>query len=211
MSHSFTCESIILRVYDVGEADRYCILFTRELGRVAARAKAVRRLKSRMGGALLPLSHVRVELKELSSGYILAGAERIQDMSHLSVMPAFGIAEEGMELLGALLQNEEPAQNLFDVSLSFLVACGAPSRSLMLAYTLRVLHILGLLPESSNDVFFHDISDEERSFLRAAAGHTPLHDLSVSPTHRLEHHCRMLLADQLSSPLKAGQVAARMA
>src|SRR3989338_7898807 len=129
MSHSFTCESIILRVYDVGEADRYCILFTRELGRVAARAKAVRRLKSRMGGALLPLSHVRVELKELSSGYILAGAERIQDMSHLSVMPAFGIAEEGMELLGALLQNEEPAQNLFDVSLNFLLACRTSSRS----------------------------------------------------------------------------------
>ena len=210
MSHSLSCEAIVLRTYDVGEADRYCILFTRELGRVAARAKAVRRLKSRMGGALLPLSHVRVELKELSSGYILAGAERIQDMSHLSIMPAFGMAEEGMELLGALLQNEEPAENIFDASLSFLVACGTPSRSLMLAYTLRVLHLLGLLPESSNHVFFHDISDEERSFLRAAAGHTPLCDLSVSSTQRLEYHCRMLLAGQLSSPLKARHLAARM-
>ena len=210
MSHSFTCEAIILRVYDVGEADRYCILFTREHGRVAARAKAVRRLKSRMGGALLPLSHVRVELKELNAGYILAGAERMQDMSHLSSMPAFGMAEEGMELLMALLQNEEPMITLFDASLQFLLACRAPSRALLLAYTLRVLHILGLLPESSNDIFFHDISDEERSFIRNAAISSSFVDLTLGSTRRLENHCRILLADQLSAPLKAGQVAARM-
>ncbi|MBU1911666.1 recombination protein O N-terminal domain-containing protein, partial [Patescibacteria group bacterium] len=48
MPHSQTYNSIILKAYDVGEADRFLILFTREKGRMTARARAVRKLKSKL-------------------------------------------------------------------------------------------------------------------------------------------------------------------
>ena len=55
MPQSQTYEALILQSHDVGEADRFLILFTRERGRLAARARAVRKPKSKMGGSLLPL------------------------------------------------------------------------------------------------------------------------------------------------------------
>jgi recombinational DNA repair protein (RecF pathway) len=59
MSHAQTFEAIVLKTYDVGEADRLCILFTRERGRVMARASGARRLKSRLGASLLPFHHLQ--------------------------------------------------------------------------------------------------------------------------------------------------------
>ena len=49
----------MLRVQDLAEADRIVVLLTREHGRVEAVARGARRLKSRFGAALTPLSRVR--------------------------------------------------------------------------------------------------------------------------------------------------------
>ena len=57
----FETESLVLRTYNLAEADKIVLLFTREHGIVRGVAKGAKRLKSRFGSGLEPLSVVRVE------------------------------------------------------------------------------------------------------------------------------------------------------
>jgi DNA repair protein RecO (recombination protein O) len=57
-------ESIILKTYNLSEADRIVVLFTRDFGMVRGVAKGARRLKSRFGSTLEPFSEVKVEYFE---------------------------------------------------------------------------------------------------------------------------------------------------
>jgi len=52
-------ESLVLRTYNLAEADKIVLLFTREHGIVRGVAKGAKRLKSRFGSGLEPLSVVR--------------------------------------------------------------------------------------------------------------------------------------------------------
>lgn len=53
-------EAIVLRTYRLAETDKIASLLTRHLGRIRAVASGAQRPKSRFGGALEPLSYVRV-------------------------------------------------------------------------------------------------------------------------------------------------------
>ncbi|MEK7590895.1 MAG: DNA repair protein RecO [Patescibacteria group bacterium] len=206
MSYSRTVEAIVLQTHNVGEADRFCILLTKELGRVAARAKSVRRLKSKMGGALLPFSHARLELIEHKAGYIIVGAERLHGHEYLSDVASFAAAGEGTELILRLTQDVEPLPELFALLSEFLLSCKAPSRHILLGFTLRVLHLLGFLPESSNMEFFRALREDERVFIESCARGAALEDLALDAPGRLEERCHVLLLEQLSSPLKSTQI-----
>lgn len=54
--------ALVVRRYDLGEADRIIVLFTREHGIVRAVAKGVRRAKSRFGSRLAPFVDVDVAI-----------------------------------------------------------------------------------------------------------------------------------------------------
>ena len=64
MSGSFKTEAIVLRSIRYGEADRVLHLYTADRGRLGAVAKGVRRVKSRLGGRLEPLSRVRLVMHQ---------------------------------------------------------------------------------------------------------------------------------------------------
>ena len=64
MPGSFKTEAIVLRSIRYGEADRVLHLYTADRGRVGAVAKGVRRVKSRLGGRLEPLSRVRLVMHQ---------------------------------------------------------------------------------------------------------------------------------------------------
>ena len=52
-------ESIVLRSFDLSDADRIAVLLTEDHGIVRAVAKGAKRLKSRFGSGLEPLSLVK--------------------------------------------------------------------------------------------------------------------------------------------------------
>src|SRR6266480_185007 len=64
MPGSFETEAVVLRSIRLGEADRVLHLYTQRRGRVGAVAKGVRRVRSRFGGRLEPLSRVQLVLHE---------------------------------------------------------------------------------------------------------------------------------------------------
>ena len=199
MPSSEQLEAIILKTYDVGEADRFCILFTRERGRLAVRARGVRKPKSRMGAMLLALRPVSLEVKPFGEIFLVSSAVRLSSLGDdVASHTAFSIASQAAELLLALLQNDAPIPRLFDVLKELLESCSVPrSPHLSVAFTVRVLHILGLLPEAGNTSIFHDLSAEERVLVDASIRGVPLCELRISSPRRLEQHCSVILGTQL--------------
>jgi len=79
-------EAIILRHYDLGEADRIISFFGRRYGRIRAVAKGARKLKSRFAGRLEPFHVISITFfgKENAELFKLSGAEIIRANPSLS-------------------------------------------------------------------------------------------------------------------------------
>ena len=209
MAHSQSSEAIVLKTYDVGEADRFCILFTRERGRIAARASGVRRLTSKMGGALLPFRHVIVELKELSGGWIIAGAQAAENQRW--TVRQFTALEEGMELLLRLVIDEGPLPEIFDVTLAFIHACREEIPHASLGYGFALLHDLGLLPGDDGLLQFASIDASDCAYLQQCRVGIIGPIRSHGDHGRLSALRSVLLDGHLGTPLRAGAIAATMA
>lgn len=213
MSRSQLYEAIVLRTYDVGEADRFCILLTREAGRLAARARAVRKPRSHMGGALLPLKHITVMLTETNGGYLVTSAAVHKDSPDAAAgVASFAVAEQGVELLLSLTEEEEALPGIFDQTLHFLrLTTIAPSGNLVLGYTLRLLRMMGLLPDAEHAEYFRNLSTEESSFIAAAIGNSLSELPPLASRERLQRLCLQFLEGQISAPLRAPAVVAALA
>ncbi len=161
-----TLDGIVLRTHDVGEADRLCIVLTRERGRMAVRARAVRKLGSRMGALLLPGRRVTADVREDGSYATVVAARLNGEVADLSDPAAFAAAQRGIELLLLLTEDGEPLPAAFDALYQFLHACGAGASRALLPFQLRVLHVLGLLPAHADDRRFAGLDEADRSAVR---------------------------------------------
>ena len=107
--------ALVLARRDVGEADRLLTLFTREHGLVRAEAKGVRRIPSRRGGHLEPLTRIVCLLAGGHGRYFISAAESEELFGSLQHNAA---AQQVAERLAAValrtLQLEEPHPELYD-------------------------------------------------------------------------------------------------
>jgi DNA repair protein RecO (recombination protein O) len=198
-----TLSALILASYDVGEADRFIVLLTRERGRIAARVPGARRTRSKLG-ALLPLSSARLEVKETKTGFLVTGIAAKPPSRKLRIAE-FLCGMQVCELLLSLLSDEEPVPEIYDATVEFLnLRSKAPPN--LLAYSFRLLHLLGVLPETESSPEMARLSDEEKAFLEGCR-HTPMKQ-EVKPTHRLSALCERLIAEHVTRPLRAPAVAA---
>ncbi|MDD5623321.1 MAG: DNA repair protein RecO [Candidatus Peribacteraceae bacterium] len=204
--HTRSYDAIVLQAHDVGEADRFLILFTRERGKLAARARGVRKIKSRMGGALLPLHRVTVDLAEHASGFLVTGCQ-IQAPSPRKNLREFLAAEQAIDLLLSLLHDEEPLPEIFESTCRFLGRTDY-ERHHVLAYTLHLLSLLGVLPGPAADEFYAHFSPDERAFIRESTqSHFPEH--APPSLHRLSLLCRRLVEEQGGRALRAAEIVQR--
>ena len=199
-------EAIVLATHNVGEADRFCILFTRERGKLTARARSVRKPGSKLGGHLLPLQHLKLQVREGSAGYVVSDAEKYS-LWEKSDITAFLHASQGMELLLTTLHDDEPMPELFDTTLEFLTICTKRSEHTVLPFTIRLLHLLGLLPDA-DETFFRSTAASQKEYLRKASGGAwdNLPELSAPERSQFSKLCAELLSGISSKPLKSGAV-----
>ena len=135
-------EAIVLRTYDLAEADKIAVCLTREAGLVRAVARGARRLKSRFGGGLEPftlvqLSYYEKEGRELvtlrhleivRSYFKLAGSvECVSALAYMSeLVLAFAPPHEPNErlyrMIRASLEAIESAPEALDLSLRYFEA-----------------------------------------------------------------------------------------
>jgi DNA repair protein RecO len=206
MARTSTCEAIVLRTVDIGEADRFCILFTRERGRLAARARGVRKLGSRIGGTLLPLSHLRVDVTQTDHSSLITGASCLHAHgSEYGDFRAFAKIEQGIELVLRFTEDEEPLPQLFDVLSAYLHAAALPECDPFVPFTFMLLHLLGFLPLDAEDRRFARLSHEGRAYERACTHSLTVDMLCSAPAHpaELETFRDALLEEHLLQPLKA--------
>ncbi len=159
-------QCVVLRTMDVGEADRFCILFSRERGRLSARARSVRKLTSRLGGTLLPLQGAVIELVEKEGSATIVSATPLPDAPPppLADYPRFLALEQGIELLLLLTEENEPLPAVFDLLRAFLQA-GSAAPPPLLPFQLRLLHLLGHLPAHDGDPRFARLPPAAQAFV----------------------------------------------
>jgi DNA repair protein RecO (recombination protein O) len=150
---SFKTEAVVLRSIRYGEADRVLHLYTPDRGRVGAVAKGVRRVKSRLGGRLEPLSRVQLVLHQGRGELCTISQADTVDAHPLlrERRAALERATQACEAVLRLLDSSEPnrpAYNLLCHELALLdrspeSAC----RGQALAFRLKLLLAAGFAPE----------------------------------------------------------------
>lgn len=147
------CEGVVLKTYPLGETSRIVVAFTRELGLVRMVAKGARKLPSRFGFALEPLSHARLVLylKPDRDLQLLSQAETVRAYGNeLPDLARLAHAQATVELIDRLVWGEEPHGELFDLLLAGLDSTvRAPLAALpavTLAFELQLASLLGYRP-----------------------------------------------------------------
>lgn len=190
----------MLKAYDVGEADRFLILLTRERGRLTARARAVRKMKSRLGGSLLPFQHITVGLTKGSAGMIVTSAQ-CKSETEMSSTSAFLFTEQGIEILLSLLHEEEPLPEIFDLTLEFLKKCHTETSDPVLPFIIKLLTLMGLSPDAETE-------EEKICIQKCLQGKWSIP--TESAKRNLKRLCTKIITDQTSKEFKVANIASQM-
>jgi len=145
-------EAIVLRSYRLAEADKIVSLFTRQIGRIRAVAAGAQRTKSRYGGTLESLGHIRLWLYQRENRDLarLNSVEIIESFFDLQKDYASHLAGQYLvEVSERLLPEREPSDRTFRLLLAVLRSLKR-SREVerpLLYFNYWILRLGGFLPD----------------------------------------------------------------
>jgi DNA repair protein RecO (recombination protein O) len=219
----YTADALVLKTYALGEADRIVVFLTRDRGKKRGVAKSARNSRRRFGGALEPLTEVRVAYYE-SARRELVGlnyAEMVRSPLQFAgrigtpgdesgagaSADALGYVEYFAELLDEWAQEADADDRLFRLGAAMLDAlgAGAPAEPLARYFEFWLLRLQGLYPEERGT-----LSDGAMAFLGAARTVAP-QDVGSLPGDRrvwreIENVHRALISMHLEKTLKSDRV-----
>lgn len=145
-------EAIILRCYPLGEADRLVSFYSRQLGRMRGVASGAKRIKTKFGGALEPLTHVRIwfaeketrDLVRIQQCEVLASALEAHGDYQCSV--SLGLLAEITEGVQPEREPNDPAFRLLLLAVREIVRTRKP-RVPVLYFCLWTVRLAGWLPQ----------------------------------------------------------------
>lgn len=149
------CQAIVLSTLDYGESDRIISLFSLELGRIKAFAKAARASRKRFGGSLEPGN--RLDLTLLAKDDGLSRLERVESAHcHPGLrinLEALALALYGCELVEALTPEGHPLPRLYRLLTVLLehLDQGTTSEADRRFFEINLLNILGYRPPLESD------------------------------------------------------------
>lgn len=192
MGRNHSRESIVLQTHDVGEADRFCILFSRENGRLSARARGARKPNSKLAAATLPLQEARFQLAESSGGWHINGADILtpvmpKDAAHLCLLSA------AAELVQHLTHDDEPLPEVYDLLRDWLRT--AHEHTHLLHFTVRLLTLLGVLSVEQETLAAAFTQATDRDYMCIASGEAWQTAGAAAPTN-VTRFCENLLQEQ---------------
>jgi DNA repair protein RecO (recombination protein O) len=153
-----TTEAIILRSYNLAEADRIVVCLTRSAGLVRAVAKGARRMKSRFGAALEPFTLARVAYYEKENRELVSLSQAEIIKSNFDLAAQVEVAEVlgyMAELIGEFAPPHEANERLFRMVTACVEALAAApdSAKLVLRYfEIWLLRLAGSFPDTSTCV-----------------------------------------------------------
>lgn len=170
---SIRVEAVVLRHNDWGEADRLLWLFTREVGKVRAIAKGVRKPRSRKAGHLEPFTRVNLQLARGRDMFIVTQAEALD--THLSVredLVRLGYASYIVELLDRFTYEEGENRSLYRLLTNTLARVNTHTDPAFAVryYEVRLLDLVGFRPQLFNCSECAAVIQPEDQYFSAAKG-----------------------------------------
>jgi DNA repair protein RecO (recombination protein O) len=142
-------QGVVLRTHKLGEADRIVTLLTKDRGKVRAVAKGVRKTKSRFGGRLEPVSHVRLLVYEGRELDIVTQAETLDHFRPIrDDFDRLGQAVSMLEAADQLAMEREPNPRLYAMLVGALRTLSDQGAPLVVpAFFLKLLALEGFRPQ----------------------------------------------------------------
>ncbi|MBC8506077.1 MAG: DNA repair protein RecO [Anaerolineales bacterium] len=170
---SLRVEGIVLRHREWGEADRMLTIITRELGKVSAVAKGVRKPRSRKAGHLEPFMRTSLQLARGRSFFVLTQAEAIAPFIALREdLVLVGYASYIAELLDRFTFDEEENRALYRLISNSLTRLnrGDNPEIVVRYHEIRLLDHIGFRPQLFNCANCEEEIQPEDQFFSAAQG-----------------------------------------
>lgn len=170
---SYQTEGFVLAKIDYGEADRLLVIFTLKLGKVRLIAKGIRKLQSRKRGHIEVFNLVKIQAHRGRNLDILTEAEVVDHFPEIRVsLKKISLAYYFMEVVGRIIHDEEPNEDLFKLILDNLnnLKCTVNLKKLRLAFTTDLLTLLGFWPKgvllNDPDIKLQEVLERELSTVR---------------------------------------------
>jgi len=200
-------EAIILRTYPLREADLLVTLFTRLEGKVRGVARAAKKSKRRFGGALEPLTYVRVfyEDRERQELARLDACEVLESplATEVNYSRAVALAHVA-ELLDELLPDRETNDAVFRLALSVLGGLrGAEIWMPVTYFELWVARLMGYLPELSECIVCGRALNGVRAYFHALADGLMCAQDKRLASSEISAESRTLAAQMFRAPLES--------
>jgi DNA repair protein RecO len=145
-----TAEALVLRTYKLGEADRIVVFLTRDRGKKRGVANNARKSRKRFGGALEPLTEVRVSYfeKERRELVTLNYAEPVRSPLSSPGTDALSYSHYFAELLDEWAADADVDERLYRLGCAALEAllAGAPVEPLARYFECWLLRLQGVYP-----------------------------------------------------------------
>lgn len=151
----FESESLVLRSYNLAEADRIVVFFTRDQGIVRGVAKGAKRLKSRFGSTLEPFSNVDLTYFQKDDRELVSiqSVELKSSLFDSASEPEFlNTLAYVADLLIAFMPPHDPSEKVFRMTKACVEASrnGVPNlAAVRLYFELWMLRLGGYLPDWS--------------------------------------------------------------
>ena len=146
-----SAEGIVLRQRKIANNRRMIVIFTRKYGKISAGTSINEKSRNRSALALRPFTYAEYDIFKGRETYSINSASVIRSYFAIGEdLDRFTAASALIEYLDGVLQEEEPAPGLFDLALEFMESvsrCTHDPRTLLYAFIVRSLRMLGVMPE----------------------------------------------------------------
>jgi DNA repair protein RecO (recombination protein O) len=200
-------EAIVLRTYPLRESDLLVTLFTRTEGKVRGVARSAKKSKRRFGGALEPLTYVRVYYED-REGQELARLDWCEVLesplaAEVSYPRAVALGHVA-ELLDELLPDREANDAIFRLALSVLAGLRGSDIWMPVTYfELWLTRLVGFLPDLSECIVCGRALNGSRAYFHALADGLMCVDDKRLASSEISSESRALAAQMFRAPVES--------
>ncbi len=149
MKKSLKTEGVVIKRRKFSEADKILTIFTRDLGKITAISKGVRKIKSKMAGSLEPFNLVNFNLYRGQTFFTITGAQVEESFESIAkdlkkISKAFYLGE----LIDKFFEEQEKAGGGFEIFLKALRYLNIDDDELVIRiFELKIIEESGFKPE----------------------------------------------------------------
>ena len=182
MAKSINTSAIVLKRINYKDADKILTLYTKNLGKITARAVGIRKIKSRKKSHLELFNEASCQLIESNNWYIITQAETLQTFPNLKEsLEHAKLAYYVSEVFEKFVPQQEENSELYRFLVTTLETLDkSPSLSILNAFNVKLLKILGFY----SDKQLFNINNEMNKYIMHLVGQKYV-DIDLSKTNKV--------------------------